>query len=144
MSLVYSLGRIFIPVLFIVSGFNKFANVAGISKSLAAKNIPVPVQLEAWTGMPKYDALGYLVGAVEVVFGLLVLVGWQARFAAVVLLLFTVATIFTAHDFWNMEGAAVAANLTQALKNLSIIGGLLLIVGAGSGSLSVDGPGKSA
>ena len=52
-----------------------------------------------------------------------------ARFAAVVLILFVAAATFYFHDFWNQTGADARNNLVQSLKNLSIIGALLIIAG---------------
>jgi putative oxidoreductase len=138
-GLVFVLGRVLVPLVFIVAGYQKFMNIAGIARLLAAKDFPAPVQIETWTGLPRYDVVGYAVAALEVLCGIMVLIGFKARFAALVLALFTVATIVLGHDFWTMEGAARAVNFTQALKNLSIMGGLLMIVMAGSGPWSFDG-----
>lgn len=142
--IVFALGRMLVPVVFIVSGYKKFLSVAGVAKVLADKNIPVPMQIEAWTGMPRYDVLGYAAAAIEVLCGIMVLIGFKTRFAAVVLFLFTLGTIYVQHDFWNMEGAAQAANQVQALKNLAIMGALLMIAGTGSGSISFDGRSRVA
>ena len=143
-GLIFALGRICVPILFIVAGYRKFMSVGGIAKTLADKKVPAPVQLEAWTGMPRYEVLGYAVATIEVLCGVMILIGFKARFAAIVLFLFTIGTVLISHDFWNMEGAAAAANLTQALKNLSIMGALLLIAAIGSGSLSLDGRPRDA
>lgn len=142
-GIIYAIGRIFVPILFIVSGYRKFMNVNGVAKGLADKQVPVPVQIEAWTGIPRYEVLGYAAATIEVLCGIMILIGFKTRFAAVVLLLFTAGTIFISHDFWNMEGAAQVANQTQALKNLSIMGALLMLAAAGSGSLSFDGRPRS-
>ena len=139
LNVAYTLGRICVPIVFIVSGIQKLMNVAGIAKSLADNKVPVPDEITAYLGgMPKYEALGYLVGAVEVIGGLMILIGFKARWGALALLVFTACTIFFVHHFWDMEGAAAAANQTQALKNLSIMGTLLLIVAHGSGAHAVD------
>jgi putative oxidoreductase len=66
------------------------------------------------------------------------LLGLKARWGALMLFVFTACTIFFVHHFWDMDGAAAAANQTQALKNLSIMGALLLIVAHGSGSHALD------
>ena len=143
-ALIYALGRICVPLVFIVSGYRKFMSIGGIAKTLADKNVPAPMQLEAWTGMPRYEVLGYAAATIEVLCGIMILIGFKARFAAVVLFLFTIGTVVVSHDFWNMEGAAQIANQTQALKNLAIMGALLMIAAAGSGSLSLDGRPRSA
>jgi len=132
MNVTYTIGRIFLSVLFIVAGVQKVMDVRNIAKMLEDNKVPIPEQIVPYLGaMPKYEALGYLVAGIEVVGGLMVLVGLWARFGAAMLAIFTAATIFFVHHFWDMADAAQTANLTQALKNLSIIGGLLLVVGAG-------------
>jgi uncharacterized membrane protein YphA (DoxX/SURF4 family) len=139
MNATYTVGRIFLSVLFIVTGIQKLMNVGGIAKMLEDNKVPIPEQIVPYLGaMPKYEALGYLVAGIELVGGLMVLVGLWARWGALLLALFTAGTIYFVHHFWDMEGAAYTSNLTQALKNLSIIGGLLLVVGAGSTPSAVD------
>ena len=54
------------------------------------------------------------------------------------ILINTPYTIFFVHYFWAMEGAPRAANQVQALKNLAIMGGLLLLMSQGAGRYSVD------
>ena len=66
----------------------------------------------------------------EVICGLMILIGLKARWAALVLIVFTAGTIFFVHHFWDMDAATHSpSNMIEALKNLSIMGGLLLIVG---------------
>jgi putative oxidoreductase len=139
MNAAYTLGRIFIPIVFLVTGIQKLMNIGDIAKMLAANNIPIPDEIVPYLGsIPKYEALGYLIAVVEISCGLLVLIGLKARWAALVLIVFTACTIIFVHHFWDMEGAALIENRTQALKNLSIMGGLLLIVAVGSSPTSVD------
>ena len=123
----YLLARVALPVVFIIDGIGIFMNATGIAKTLAAKGFPQPA------------AFGYAVAALEVVGGVLIVVGFKARWAAIALLLFTAGTIVLAHNFWDMEGVARAANQTQAFKNLSIMAGLLLIAAMGAGRYSIDG-----
>jgi putative oxidoreductase len=140
LRLAYSVGRIFIPVIFIVSGIQKFLNVGGVAKSLAASNIPIPVEIEPYlSGLSRYEATGYAIAVLEMACGLMILLGFLARWGALVLIVFTACTIVFVHNFWTMEGAAVAMHQTQALKNLSIMGGLLLVVAGGSHGAPVEG-----
>jgi putative oxidoreductase len=139
MNTAYMLGRIFLPLLFLVSGVQKVMNVAGIAKILQDNAVPIPDQVVPYLGsMPKYEALGYVVAAIEIICGLMVLIGLKARWAALVLIVFTACTIIFVHHFWDMSGQAFADNQTEALKNLSIMGGLLLIVAVGSGPGGMD------
>jgi len=50
---------------------------------------------------------------------------------------FVLGTALLGHAFWGMQGAERAANLTQFLKNVSIAGGLLLLVVTGAGRYAV-------
>ncbi len=135
----YALGRALTPVVFIVSGVQKFMNVTGILNSAGTKAFWAMVG----GGTPP-TWLGYLIAAVELIGGLMVLVGYKTRSAALVLAAFTIATILFAHNWWVMEGAARTGNQVQANKNLAIIGALLMIAAIGAGRYSVDGRNSSA
>jgi putative oxidoreductase len=78
------------------------------------------------------------VAGVEVIGGLMVLIGLKARWGAALLAIFSALTIVLVHHFWDMSGDAFNANMTHALKNLSMIGGLLLVVAVGSGPTAMD------
>ena len=133
MNAAYLLGRILVPLVFLVEGIRKLMNVEGITKMLADNHVPIPDQIIPYLGgMPKYQAAGYLIAAVEVLCALMIMAGLAARWAALVLVVFTAATIFFVHHFWDMAGDAYFSNMTEALKNLSIMGGLLLVVAVGS------------
>ena len=139
MNAAYTLGRILIPIVFLVEGIRKLINVDGIAKMLADNNVPIPDQIVPYLGgMPKYQAAGYLVAAVEIICGLMIMAGLAARWGALVLVVFTAATIIFVHHFWDMSGDAFYGNMTQALKNLSIMGALLLVVAVGAGPNSIN------
>jgi len=139
MQMAYTLGRILLPLLFIVEGIRKLMNVDEIANMLARNNVPVPDEIVPYLGgMPKFQAAGYTVAGVEVICGLMIVAGLKARWAALVLIVFTAATIFFIHHFWDMDAAVVVAQRIEALKNLSIMGGLLLIVAVGAGPSAMD------
>lgn len=125
-DILFVLARIGLSALFIVSGIGKLMNIGGIAGMLANK------------GFPQAMLIAYAVALVEVVGGIMVVVGFKTRWAAWALFFFTGATIVIGHNFWDMEGTARAMNQTQALKNLGIMGGLLLLALIGSGRYSVD------
>jgi len=50
-----------------------------------------------------------------------------------------IGTAVIGHPFWNMVDPAKAANTVQFFKNMSIVGGLLLLSVTGAGRFSVDG-----
>ena len=139
MNGAYTIGRILIPLVFLVEGIRKLVNVEGIAKILENANLPIPDQVVPYLGgMPKFQAAGYLIAGIEVICGLMIVVGLAARWAALLLIVFTAVTIVVSHHFWDMSGDAFYANLTQALKNLSIMGALLLIVAVGASPGAVE------
>ena len=139
MNIAYTLGRILLPLVFLVAGIQNLMNIGDIAKLLADSNVPIPDQIVPYLGsIPKYEALGYLITAIEIICGLMVLIGLKARWAALVLIVFTACTIIFVHHFWDMEGVAMIDNRTEALKKLSILGGLLLVVAVGSNPTPAD------
>ena len=68
--------------------------------------------------------------------------GRQGALGALALIVFTACTIIFVHHFWDMNGDTMTTNMTEALKDPSIIGGLrrLAVVGAGlNGSPQFNG-----
>ncbi|MBN8959655.1 MAG: DoxX family protein [Rhizobiales bacterium] len=132
-----SVGRFLFAILFIVSGALHLLDLAGTTEAIAAKvAMPAAVadyvtQLEGVTGMPMAHMLAIATGALELVGGLAIAFNLGARVFAVLLVLFVIAATFYFHDFWNQAWPDAKSNLIQALKNLSLIGGLLIIVGIG-------------
>jgi putative oxidoreductase len=130
------LGRILFAVLFIYSGATKLIGIAATTEFIASKVaipavlVPYTSQLETMTGMSTPQTLAIFVGAFEVISGLMIALNIGARFFAILLIFFVAATIFYFHDFWNQSPPDSAATL-EALKNLSIIGALFMIVGIG-------------
>ena len=132
-------GRILFAVIFIASGASKFFDLAGTADMIAAKvSIPAAVapyatQLESLTGLEMKQMLAIAAGALELICGLMVALNLGARFFALVLILFVAAATFYFHDFWNQTGPEAKNNMVHALKNLSLIGGLFMIMGIGRG-----------
>ena len=119
-------GRILLGLIFVQSGFQKLTGYSGLAATLAGKGLPMP------------EVLAVLTVAIELGAGLLLVVGWKARWAAFVLFLFIIPVSLTFHNFWTMEGAPAAMNKIQFLKNVSIMGGMLLVAAFGPGRYSVD------
>lgn len=119
------IGRILLVVLFIWSGFNKFMALGPVGGYIGTK-------------LPMGTALAPIVATVELLFGVLIAVGFQTRVASAVLLLFTAAAALIFHDFWNMTGPPRSANAINFYKNLALIGGFLILIAAGPGRFSID------
>jgi putative oxidoreductase len=136
MNVVFIIGRIALVVLFILSGAGKLLDIPGTAAMIDSK-FAMPSfltdyanQLSQAVNMPMSNILAIVLGVIEFVAALLVAVGVLARTAAVVLIIFTVVTVFCFYDFWNAATGADRTNLiTHALESLSVIGGLLMLVG---------------
>jgi uncharacterized membrane protein YphA (DoxX/SURF4 family) len=131
------LGRVLFAVLFVYSGATKLIGIQATTEFIASKVaipamlVPYTSQLETMTGMSTPQTLAIVVGAFEVISGLMIALNIGARFFAILLIFFVAATIFYFHDFWNQSPPDNAATVIEALKNLSIIGALFMIVGIG-------------
>ena len=76
---------------------------------------------------------------IEIGGSILLIVGWRARWAAWLLVLFVAIAAFAAHRFWELTDPGQFNNqMNHFLKNLSLIGGLLYVATFGPGSASVD------
>jgi putative oxidoreductase len=139
-----TLGRVLFAVLFIISGAYKLMDLATttqMTEKIVFPSVLAPYtsQLEAMTGMAMPQMLAIAAGAIELLCGLMIALNFGARFAAVLLILFVAGATFYFHDFWNQTGVDARNNMVHALKNLSIIGALFIIAGAGR-TVSVSQP----
>jgi putative oxidoreductase len=118
--------RILLVVLFLVFGWGKLTDYAGTVGYMARTGAPVPSVAAA------------VAIAVEVLVALAVALGVWTRPLALLLALYTLGTGLIGHPFWTMEGAARYANAINFYKNISIIGGFLLLYVTGPGRYSID------
>ena len=130
-------GRILFAVLFIYSGATQLFAIQATAEFISAKVVipalltPYTSQLETMTGMSTPQMLAIAVGVFQVISGLMIALNFGARFFAILLIFYVVAVTFYFHDFWNQSPPENAKTLVEALKNLSIIGGLFMIAGYG-------------
>jgi len=118
--------RVLLAVIFIYSGFGKISAFAGTAGAIASKGMP----------MPELMAAGAI--AVELGGGLLLLLGWKARWAALAIFLFLIPTTLLFHNFWASPPEQLVAQRTNFLKNLAIMGGMLMVWAMGPGRFAVD------
>jgi putative oxidoreductase len=115
-------GRLFIGLPFLMSGLSKLAAYGPTIGFIASSTLPLPPPL-AYAGAV----------AVEIGCGLLIVAGYQARAAAVVLALFCLATAAFFHTNF-----ADPNQIFHFIKNLVMTGGLLQVVTYGAGAISID------
>ena len=115
------IGRILTGVLFIMAAYAKFKGLTGTTGYFTKLGIPAP------------SAAAPLVATFELAVGLLILVGFKTRFAALATAVFVVAAALLAHTNFAEQN-----QLNHFLKNLAIAGGCLALFVSGPGSFSVD------
>ncbi|HTR05756.1 MAG TPA: DoxX family protein [Paraburkholderia sp.] len=126
-SAVLLVSRILLAALFVLFGWSKVTGFSGTVDYMAHVGAPVPMLSAA------------IAVIMELVVGILILVGFYTRPLAVLLALYTVGTAIIGHHFWNMTGADQMANMINFYKNVSIAGGLLALAVTGPGRFSIDG-----
>ena len=120
------MGRIFLGAILVLSGIMKLVNYEGTVAHMQA------------AGIPGASALAPIAGVAEILGGAAVIFGLFARLGAMGLLVFMVITTLVFHAFWNYEGAEQTTQTINFMKNLAIMGGLLLLVGHGPSRYSLD------
>lgn len=121
------LGRILIAYLFVPAGWGKLTGFAGTAGYIASMNVPMPQVAAA------------IAVAAELGLGLAVLLGIQARWAALGLAVFTAVITPIFHAYWNAPEAQQMMQMLNFTKNLAIVGGLLAFTAFGAGRFSFDG-----
>ena len=123
---VLLVSRILMAALFVLFGWSKITGFSGTVDYMAHTGAPIPM-------------LSAIIAVVmELFVGILILVGFYTRPLAVLLALYTVATAFIGHHFWTMTGMDQYMNMINFYKNVSIMGGLLLLSVTGPGKYSID------
>lgn len=125
------LGRILFAAIFIISGPENFS--------------PKAVAYAVAQGVPLAQIAVPVAGLLAIAGGLSVLLGFRARIGGWLLVLFLVPVTVMMHRFWAVsDPAAAQIQFIMFLKNVSMLGGALLIAHFGSGPLSLDGgrPGR--
>ena len=137
MPALVTFGRVLFAVLFMYTGATKLFAIQQTADFIATK-VTIPAllapytsQLETMTGMSTPQMLAITIGVFQVVSGLMIALNFGARFFAILLIFYVAAATFYFDDFWNQSPPENAKTLVEALKNLSIIGGLFMIAGYG-------------
>jgi putative oxidoreductase len=121
------IGRVLIAYLFIPAGWGKIAGFAGTAGYIASKGVPFP------------EVCAAIAVAGELGLGLLLLLGWQTRWAALGLAIFVAVITPIFHGYWAVPEAQMMMQKQAFNKNLATVGGLLIIAAFGAGRLSLDG-----
>src|SRR5208282_3576373 len=121
------LGRLLLATIFFMAAVgNKIPHFSDVAKYMESAGVPASQFMLA-------GAIVFLLaGSVSVI------VGYQARIGAALLLTFLVLASYYFHPFWRLEGQAQQEQMIHFMKNLSMMGAMLFIMANGSGPMSVD------
>jgi len=118
--------RLFLATLFLIFGWRKLRDYSGTVSQMVQDGVPTPV-------------LATVVAIfMELPVAFAVAIGALTRPSAVLLVLYTLGTSLIEHRYWTMTGADQFASMEAFYKNLSIMGGFLLLYITGAGKYSID------
>ena len=119
MQVIEVLGRIFLSTLFFIEGINKIFNYEGTTQYMES------------FGVPEYLAIPAII--LEILFPLLLIIGYKTKIAALVMAIFTIVVAVIFHT--NFEDHM---QLIAFFKDIAIAGGFIIIFVNGSGRFSLD------
>ncbi|HEV7522725.1 MAG TPA: DoxX family protein [Candidatus Angelobacter sp.] len=109
------LGRVLLSVIFILSGLGKLPHFHDVAGMMASKGIPLASVALAITLL------------IEIGGGLMVLTGYKANYAALVIALWLIPVTLIFHHFWGIPAEQQQDQMIHFLKNVAIMGGLLIL-----------------
>ena len=124
MRVIDVLGRIFLSTLFLIEGTNKIFNYEET------------IQYMENFGVPGYLAIPAII--LEILFPLLLIIGYQTKIAALVMMIFTIVVAIIFHTNFDDQ-----MQFITFFKDIAIAGGFIIIFVNGAGKFSVDYKHKS-
>jgi putative oxidoreductase len=118
--------RLLLATLFLIFGWRKLRDFSGTVSQMVQLGVPTPVLA---AGVATF---------MELPVAFAVAVGAFTRPLALLLFLYTLGTALIGHRYWKMTGADQVDSMDSFYKNLSIMGGFLLLYITGAGKYSID------
>ncbi len=133
------LGRALLSLIFIFAAIGKLFDWQGAEQYVTTvlSDLLMRVQGVAWqhdviehmlVWAPMLLLLAFLL---ELIGGILLFFGFKVRLGALLLIFFLIPTTLIFHSFWMLQGAERSLQMTMFMKNLSILGGLFLVLAVG-------------
>jgi putative oxidoreductase len=119
-------GRILLSSIFILSGLSKITDWQMVQGYMRNAGLPLPTVLHVAAIVLEIDL------------GLGVLLGFKTRWSAALLFLYLIPVTLIFHNFWNVQGLGAGNQAQHFLKNLAILGGLLVTASHEPGRYSLD------
>jgi putative oxidoreductase len=118
--------RLLLATLFLIFGWRKLTDFSGTVSQMAQLGVPTPVLAAAVSTF------------MELPVAFAVAVGAFARPAALLMFFYTLGTALIGHRYWTIKGPDRVDSMDGFYKNLSIMGGFLLLFMTGAGRYSID------
>ena len=113
--------RICLSLIFIKAGISHILGFEATQQMMAQKGLPFSSLL--LIGTIVFQLLG----------SLSLLLGYKVRIGSILLIIFLIPASIVFHDFWSKP-----EEINNFLKNVGLIGGLLMVISAGAGAVSLD------
>ena len=118
--------RLFLATLFLIFGWRKLRDISGTVSQMVQDGVPTPVLATA------------VAIFMELPVAFAVAVGAFARPSALLMFFYTLGTALIGHRYWTVTGPDRVDSMDGFYKNLSIMGGFLLLYIHGAGKYSID------
>ena len=118
--------RLLLVTLFLIFGWRKVRDYPGTVAQMVQLGLPLPV-------VPTIVSI-----FMEIPVAIAVAIGVFTRPAAALMALYALGTAFIGHRYWTVKGADYVDSLDGFYKDLSIMGGFLLLYVTGAGNYSID------
>jgi len=125
-DLAVLVGRILLAAMFVISGYGKLTGFDGTVGYIASKGLPMPQILAAVAIL------------IELGGGLAIVMGWKTRWAALAFVVFLLVITPIFHNYWAAAADQMMGQKINFMKNVSILGGMLILFAFGPGRYSVD------
>jgi len=119
-------GRVLIALIFAYFGYLKLTGFHGTTAYFHKWGFPLP------------EVTAVLAVIFELGGGVLLILGWKTRCVAWALVVYTVIATLVAHRYWSYTPEQVFAQMSNFFKNLSLIGGLVMLAAFGPVPVSLD------
>lgn len=142
---IVCVGRILLSSIFLISSILEMMNWASTEQYLSEKMTRWMGSFQMGSSVPEIVSTllpwisWILLSAIvfKVLGSILLILGWKVRLGSVLLILFLIPTTLIIHDFWSMGAQENAAlEMIMFMKNVSILGGLLVVLAFGKGSVA--------
>src|ERR1700726_1453881 len=118
--------RLLLATLFLIFGWRKLRDLSGTVSQMVQLGVPMPVLA---AGVATF---------MELPVAFAVAVGAFTRPSALLMFFYTLGTALIGHRYWTMTDADYVYSMDSFYKNLSIMGGFLLLCITGAGKYSID------